>query len=195
MDFIDRMSRLRQSFVTVAEAAYLAGLSTRIVQHEVDEHIVEARTQDGRRSISGVDVLYLSAVRRHHGQIAPRLRRQMRDAIAASAARDNETARVDPFVLSLKALEDEVNPGFEKLERVKAEHIETRAGVLGGEPVLRGTRLSARFIAELVRQGAEVGELQADYDLTAEHVDAAVLFDRISPKRGRPKAPTRTSPA
>ena len=178
---------LRQSYLTVPEAAFVAGVSARMVQHEIDERIVASRTHAGRRSISGVDVLYLSAVRRLHGQMAPALRRQVRNAIAHSAAQNETTAHFEVFTLSLASLESEVSEGFETLERAKREFIETRADVLGGEPILRGTRLSARLVADLIRQGATVEELCDDYDLTREQVQAAVTFDQVTPKRGRPR--------
>ena len=187
------MSPLREAFLTVPEAAYLAGVSTRVVQHEIDEKIVASRLSGGRRSISGVDLLYLSAVRRVHGQMAPRLRREVRNAIVHSVSLNAATASFDLFEVSLRALENEVLVGFETLERIKRDFIETRKNVLAGEPVLRGTRLSVRLIADLARQGAGAEELADEYDLTPEQIDAAITFDRVTPKRGRPSRAPRLS--
>jgi len=187
------LSLLREAFLTVPEAAYLARVSARVVQHEIDERIVASRLSGGRRSISGIDLLYLSAVRRVHDQMAPRLRRQVRNAIVHSAALNAETAGFDLFEVSLRALEEEVLEGFETLERIKRDFIETRKDVLAGEPVLRGTRLSVRLIADLMRQGASVDELVNEYELTPEQVEAAVVFDRVTPKRGRPRRVARLS--
>ena len=181
------MSALREAFLTVPEAAFLARVSPRVVQHEIDERIVASHVSGGRRSISGVDLLYLSAVRRVHDQMAPRLRRQVRNAIFLSAAQNAETASIELFKVSLAALENDVLEGFETLERIKRDFIESRPEVLAGEPVLRGTRLSVRLIADLVRQGAGPDELAEDYDVTPEQVDAAVTFDRVTPRRGRPR--------
>jgi uncharacterized protein (DUF433 family) len=181
------LSAIRDAFLTVPEAAFLAGVSPRLVQHEIDERIVTSRVSGGRRSISGVDILYLIAVRGVRDQMAPRLRRQVRNAIAHSAAENEDTACVHLFEVSLTALENDVLEGFETLERIKRDFIESRPEILGGEPVLRGTRLSARLIADLVRQGATAEELADDYDVTPEQVDAAVTFDRVNPRRGRPR--------
>jgi uncharacterized protein (DUF433 family) len=189
------MRALRDAFLTVPEAAFLARVSPRVVQHEIDERIVASRVTSGRRSISGVDILYLSAVRKVHDQMAPRLRRQVRNAIAHSAARNEQTATIDLFEVSLAALESEVLEGFETLERIKRDFIESRPEVLSGEPVLKGTRLSARLIADLVRQGASVDELVNDYDVTPEQVEAAVTFARVTPRRGRPPRAVSSSKA
>jgi uncharacterized protein (DUF433 family) len=181
------MSRLRQAFLTVPEAAFIAGVSPRMVQREIDERIVEACTRDGRRSVSGIDLLYLYVIRGLHNQMTPKLRRQVRDAIASSAARNETTARIEPFIICLASLEEDLLASLKTLENAKHDFIEVRADVIAGEPVIRGTRLSARFVAQLVREGVGTEELKEEYDLTAEQVQAAVLFDRVTPKRGRPR--------
>ena len=138
--------------------------------------------------MSGIDVLYLSAVRKIHAYLAPRLRRQLRNAIALSAAHNQDTARFEAFFVSLVELERSVRTEFETLERVKNVLIETTPDVLAGEPVIAGTRISARLVADLVRQGAAIEELQEDFDLSREQINAAILFDQINPKRGRPRS-------
>jgi len=72
------------------------------------------------------------------------------------------------------------------LKRAKRKVIESRPGVLAGEPVVKGTRIPVRLIAELVRQGASRAKLRSEYDLTRDQIEAAVLFDRVTPRRGRP---------
>jgi uncharacterized protein (DUF433 family) len=186
------VTTLRRAVLTVPEAAYVAGVSPRMVQHEIDEQIVESRDRGGRRSMSGADVLYLTAVRRLHAQLAPKLRRQLRDAIATSVARNRDTAKIETFVVSLTDLECGVLPEFETLERVKRDLIQTHANVLAGEPVIAGTRISARLVADLTRKGAKSEELQDEFDLSPEQVEAAIVFDQVNPKRGRPRAPRRS---
>lgn len=49
--------------------------------------------------------------------------------------------------------------------------------ILGGKPVIRGTRLSVDFILNVLAHGATVEELQDEYDgLAAEDVQACLLF-------------------
>jgi uncharacterized protein (DUF433 family) len=68
---------------------------------------------------------------------------------------------------------------------VKRPLIESRPAVLAGEPVVKGTRIPARLIADLVRQGVPRNELRSEYDLTREQIEAAIMFDRVTPKRPR----------
>ena len=56
--------------------------------------------------------------------------------------------------------------------------IESWPDVLAGEPVLKGTRIAVRHVAELVRLGASLGEIVEDLDITPEQIDVAVAFDR-----------------
>src|SRR5262249_39637208 len=69
---------------------------------------------------------------------------------------------------------------------VKRPLIESRPGVLAGEPVIKGTRIPARLIADLVRQGVPRNKLRSEYELTRGQIEAAILFDRATPKRRRP---------
>lgn len=49
--------------------------------------------------------------------------------------------------------------------------------ILGGKPVIRGTRLSVDFILNVLAHGATVEELQTEYDgLATEDIQACLLF-------------------
>lgn len=60
--------------------------------------------------------------------------------------------------------------------------------VRAGEPVVRGTRIPVHALADLASQGAPPEELLEDYPaLTAESLEAALLYARMYPRRGRPR--------
>ncbi len=69
--------------------------------------------------------------------------------------------------------------------------VERRPGVLGGEPVIRGTRISPYFVADLVKRGVSEAEVSDELDLEPKEIRAALLFARVSPKRGRPQRKAR----
>ena len=71
------------------------------------------------------------------------------------------------------------------LGRTQRKLIESRPEVQAGEPVIRGTRIPARLIADLMRQGVSRTKLRSEYELTSEQIAAAVLFDRITPRLPR----------
>ena len=63
----------------------------------------------------------------------------------------------------------------------------TSLEVLGGTPVIRGTRVPVYDVAAVAAQ-VPVDEVLKDYpSLTADHVDLAKLYAKANPLRGRPK--------
>ena len=55
--------------------------------------------------------------------------------------------------------------------------IETRPGVLGGKPVIRGTRLSVEYVMNLLAHGETPGGIALEYDgLSEDDVRACLLF-------------------
>jgi uncharacterized protein (DUF433 family) len=57
------------------------------------------------------------------------------------------------------------------------EHIHSDDGVLGGKPVIRGTRISVELVLEYVADGCSVADILAAYPhLTEANVRAALAF-------------------
>jgi uncharacterized protein (DUF433 family) len=60
--------------------------------------------------------------------------------------------------------------------RTEHPHIVRVPGVLGGEPIIAGTRIGVAFIARLLQAGDDPAELAA----TWPHITPAALYDAIS---------------
>ncbi|MBK7474842.1 MAG: DUF433 domain-containing protein [Haliscomenobacter sp.] len=61
------------------------------------------------------------------------------------------------------------------------EYIATNPQVLGGKPIIKGTRISVEFILELVASGASVKDIVAAYpDLPEEAVKEAMRDQRVN---------------
>jgi len=72
----------------------------------------------------------------------------------------------------------------ETYELSSAHH--TRAQVCGGEPVIKGTRVTIRTILASLAEGARIEEILEDFPtLTEEDVRAVIAFARISAQKGR----------
>jgi uncharacterized protein (DUF433 family) len=55
--------------------------------------------------------------------------------------------------------------------------IVTNPAILGGKPVIRGTRISVEFVLELLASGATIDSILASYpDLTREQIAAALKY-------------------
>ena len=150
--------------------------------------------------MTAADVVYLKAVRDVRHQIAPRLRRWIREAVSAAFAKAEPVAKVAAFEVPIARIERELSGGLKAIEHMRESRIEEPFRALAGEPVIRGTRIcrTARC-RDLLRQGASIEELHNEYDLARDQIEAAAPFDRVTPKRGRPSArklrPTRHVPS
>jgi uncharacterized protein (DUF433 family) len=57
------------------------------------------------------------------------------------------------------------------------DRITTNPGILGGKPIIKGTRISVEFILELVASGGSIGNIVSNYPFLAEEdVRQAILF-------------------
>lgn len=75
---------------------------------------------------------------------------------------------------------------IERYDRVD-EFIETNPRVMGGLPVIKGTRLPVRTIIARRKAGETVDDLIQDYPyLSVPMVAAAELYAKANPERGRP---------
>jgi len=62
--------------------------------------------------------------------------------------------------------------------------------ICGGEPVLRGTRISLRTVLASLAEGDSFAELQSAFpSLTLEHLQAAVAFAATSALEDQPLPP------
>jgi uncharacterized protein (DUF433 family) len=180
------MVKFAQASLTVPEAAYVAGVSERVVNREIDAQVVRTHGRKKARALSGADVLYLGAVRDIRRHMTPKLRKQMREAIAAAVRAEKSVAKIAALEVKIDSIRDEVLKNFGTLERIKRDYIESRPAVFAGAPCIKERRIPVRHVADIMRQGGTLKEMQDEYNLTPEEVEAAVIFDRVTPKRGRP---------
>lgn len=179
------MSSVAERSFTVPEVAFVTGVSDKAVQREIDAGIVDAVAGEEARAVGFPDLLYLAVVGDLRTGLAPKVRADLRRRIGEALRRQVRTVRLGVFTTRLDRVEGRMRTRLRALEQVDA-HIVSRPGVRAGEPVIEGTRIPARLIAGLVRQGATTEELARDYELGPGQIEAAVLFDRLHPKRGRP---------
>jgi uncharacterized protein (DUF433 family) len=73
--------------------------------------------------------------------------------------------------------------------RLKERFIEINPDVMSGTPVIRGTRVPVRTLAQLVEGGESPEALREDYPhIPTEAYDLAVMWAAANPRRGRPVA-------
>jgi uncharacterized protein (DUF433 family) len=85
---------------------------------------------------------------------------------------------VAQFVIDVGAIADDLRGQIVKLDERKSGEIERRRGVLGGQPVIAGTRITVRSVQNLARDGATAGQIIELYpDLTADDINAALATE------------------
>ena len=102
-----------------------------------------------------------------------------------------ESACVQDVSVDVREMKVEVERGLSRLARAR-EVIAVDDAVLSGTPCVKGTRIPAHDIAEMLDNGDRVEAiLEAWPGLTFSQLDAAACYARAYPRRGRP----RTAPA
>jgi uncharacterized protein (DUF433 family) len=190
---------------TTSEAAAVSGLTLRKINRLIDEGPLE-NVRKRSRTLSKKDVLFLK-LRRDYGELFSKSGRaalyrastsyrpsKSQYVVSGSSQLHGVDATADWMELMVRNASGELDERISKLERAR-QMVVSDPKIRGGEPVFKGTRIPAHMIAELVEKGAAESELAADYRLSAEQLELAVLYANAYPKRGRPpKRPWRRKP-
>jgi uncharacterized protein (DUF433 family) len=71
-------------------------------------------------------------------------------------------------------------------KRLCGRYVERNPAIMGGEPVIRGTRVPVRTVAGLIEQGESREIMREDYPQVPEEAYAvAVRWARANPRRDR----------
>jgi uncharacterized protein (DUF433 family) len=178
---------------TPAEAAAVSGVGIKAVHNAIDKHIVDsvpsaAQRAGGivRRALTGEDLLRLKLWYGVGATLPADRRRRMFEEI--KAAPTAKTVRADDLLIidiaearkQLKARIVDLDEAEAAIGRVK--------GVVGGEPVFKGTRIPVRMIAAMLAQGADEAEVLEGYPrLTLRMMELGKIWVAAHPPRGRPK--------
>jgi uncharacterized protein (DUF433 family) len=193
--------------LTTPEAAVVAGVDVRDVNRLIDEHILPEdlyTNEDSRRVWA-----WACALIRFYYDAAPSLTAQERKyAIDTLCSEVNAKATVrliqtwrdkrphwkiehrfltlnfDHFIADTLAEHD-------KLTRARAAVMEDPE-ILGGTPVIKGTRVPVYDVAASAAAGVPLRQLQEAYpSLTRELIELAILYAKATPPRGRPRQARR----
>lgn len=63
-----------------------------------------------------------------------------------------------------------------------ADNIITSMGILGGKPVIKGTRIPVTLVVEELAGGTTMDELKKEYGLTLEQIQAALKYAAMALK-------------
>jgi uncharacterized protein (DUF433 family) len=200
------------TFVPTAEAAFIAGLTDRDMNRVVDEHIlpdVLVQSKNGR-SFARLGAAFAGFYFNTEQQFVANLRREILRKLTlrlelradkhlvfdlAPMPRDLDwcvdvpNARIDVTAFIRAALER-----VRKVERANSL-VQEDAEVMAGLAVFSGTRVPVEIVIASLDRGIDKQRIVASYPfLTDEHIEAARVYTRIHPKRGRPRRMSETHP-
>jgi uncharacterized protein (DUF433 family) len=173
------------------EAAFVTGLSEKTINPAIDRAEVRAvparREEDRERTLGFPDLVYLRLRSEIGALLSAEGKRLLREQLMAPADPEGIVS-IGPMEVRIAEQVQRVEERVAQIELARS-FVVSDPEVRAGEPTVRGTRIPVYVLAELTAQGAGTRELLEDYPaLTAESLEAALLFADMYPRRGRPRS-------
>lgn len=178
---------------TTREVAELAGVSIRAVDKAIEERIlVGVRSVRGKRQMLPLHAVPYAAI---VSKLSVTLSREAKRNLAKTLgdrAEDRMTSEpldLEPsLTLDVSALVGgDLAERAARYGRAREDHIEENPDILGGTPVICGTRMSVYAVLGRLEGGDSVESIVEDNPhLSAEIVETAALYARTHPLLGRP---------
>jgi uncharacterized protein (DUF433 family) len=180
------------ALLTRREAAEIGRVPLGAIDKAVEQGVLRPRRTAGKPLFPTHEVGLLVLLRQVEVQLPLRAKRRLRTWLAERGAE----AVGSEFELS-KALRvemtEDVAQAIERADeyvRMRDRYVERNPAIMGGEPVIRGTRVPVRTIAGLIEQGEPRETMREDYPQVPEEAYAVtVLWTHANPRRGRPSRP------
>lgn len=172
--------------------AHREDVGERVIHKAIEEAVVRATKSGGRVFLDESALLYvLSHQRLQHLTLSREAKLRLSRAL--------EELREAPGPGWSVELDDDVQyvlgphlrrwiPMLREYTTMRDQHLVVDPNIMGGTPVIRGTRISVYSVLGRVDDGETIDDLVADYpDVSREAFQTAVAYARTHPRRGRPK--------
>jgi uncharacterized protein (DUF433 family) len=174
--------------LTRNEIAEISGVSVNAVNKALEQRVAKSRRQRGRTLLAADEAAALALLSELPVSLSIKLKREVRNWIvkrSPAEAEEFELSRALRIAMTENAV-DVAKRAFDYV-RMRDKYIEIDPGKMGGAPVIRGTRVPVRTLAQLIEGGENRAALKEDYPhIPEEAFDVAVLWTRGNPRRGRP---------
>lgn len=174
--------------LTVREAASLADVPVRAVNKHIETRVITVKKSAGARRLPKEAVIFLRTVCSKNVKDLPRKHKKI---IWGVVKKLHEPAEVEVFPgmnIDLGVFADEHWEAAKRYVRARGEYLEEDPEILGGTPVIKGTRITVYAVHGRLKGGETLDDLVADYrDIPREAFEVADVFARSNPLRGRPK--------
>ncbi len=186
-----------RTMLTRREAAELGHVSLSALDKAIEQKVVTAyRRRDGtwlRSEDFSVIILLQEMALPLPVALKRKIKRWVREMEPYRAGRESEFAIGDALVVRWTPEMTETVETAESYATLRDQWIETDSETKGGEPVIRGTRITARGVAGRLDHGDTIEMLTEEYpSIPAEAFQTAYTYGRAHPRRGRPAKPWRS---
>jgi uncharacterized protein (DUF433 family) len=186
------------ALLTRREAAEIGRVPLGAIDKAIEQGVLRPRRAAGKPLFLAHEVGLLVLLRQIEVQLPLRAKRRLRAWLADRGAE----AVGSEFELSTAlrvAMTEDVARAIERADeyvRLRDRYIKRDPAIMGGEPVIRGTRIPVRTVAGLIEQGESREVMREDFPQVPEEAYAvAVLWTHANPRRGRPARPWDVSRA
>ena len=176
------------TLLTRREAAELSGTSETTVKKAIDLRVIPSRRRWTQSCIEPGDVPVL-AMLGHLSELRLGIahKRSVRRWLRDSDATD-ELALTPAVVIRRPDSVEEARQRAERYVRLRDQWIVSDPEIKGGEPVIKGSRVSVHSLAARLAGGESDEILSEDFPhVPAEAREVALLYARANPRRGRPR--------
>lgn len=172
------------------ETAEISGVSVSTVNKALEQRIAKPRRSRGRTLLAVEEAAALALISQIPVRLSVKLKRELRDWIVNRSPQPAEELELSPALrIAMTDYASEVAERAAEYARLRDKYVEVDARKLGGTPVVRGTRMPVRTLAQLVESGEIRKVLREDYPhIPEEAYDVAVTWARGNPRRGRPNS-------
>lgn len=179
------------------EVAQFADVSLASVSKAIEHRAVSVKYGAKREVLLDAAGLMTIAVLNEAALPLPKdIKQRLGTWVRSDASRSDpsiKTFEVSPAVaIFVSANVRRLSEEAQRYAAARERWIEVNPDLKGGEPVLRGTRITAHGVAQRLDGGETLDELREDYpDLPVEAFETARIYARAHPRRGRPTPPWR----
>jgi uncharacterized protein (DUF433 family) len=175
------------TLITRREAAELSGTSAVTVKKAVDLGIVPSHRRGAQSLLDAADVPVLTMLGHLNGVgLAATHKRSLRRWLRQPDGPD-ELVLIPGLVVRRLGDVEQARERAERYVQLRARWIVSDPEIKGGEPVIKGSRVSVHTLAARVADGESDAVLEEDFPhIPAEAREVAALYARANPRRGRP---------
>jgi uncharacterized protein (DUF433 family) len=180
--------------LTPSEVAELSGAPKRLIEKAIEERVLSVRFSSRppaggrlRRMLPTYSVVYAAALNGLRLKLSIAHKKELARVIARRPR--SKRVKVAPAVeIDISKLVGDALERTEKYRAARDAFIVVDEEIMGGTPIIRGTRITVFSVLGRIEDGESIEEIMAENpDLSREAIEAAIIYARTHPQFGRPQ--------